>query len=38
MTPKEYLEIVHIINELKDTPRHCVTKNNRVENIAGGLR
>ncbi len=26
MTPKEYLEIVHIINELKDTPRHCVTK------------
>ena len=34
MTPKEYLEIVHIINELKDTPRHCVTKNNRVESVA----
>ena len=34
MTPKEYLEIVHIINELKDTPRHCVTKNNRIESVA----
>lgn len=34
MTPKDYLEIVHIINELKDTPRHCVTKNNRIESVA----
>lgn len=34
MTPKDYLEIVHIINQLKDTPRHCVTKNNRVESVA----
>lgn len=34
MTPKDYLEIVHIINQLKDTPRHCVTKNNRIESVA----
>ena len=34
MTPKEYLEILHTAEKLKDTTRHCTTSNRRVESVA----
>ena len=34
MTPKEFLEILHIAERLKDTTRHCTTSNRRVESVA----
>ncbi len=34
MTPREYLEILHIAERLKDTPRHCTTTNRRTESVA----
>ena len=34
MTPVEYLEILHVAERLKDTPRHCTTTNRRPESVA----
>ena len=34
MTAKEYLEILHVAERLKDTPRHCTTTKRRVESVA----
>ena len=34
MTAKEYLEILHVAERLKDTPRHCTTSKRRVESVA----
>ncbi len=34
MNPKEYLEILHVAERLKDTPRHCTTTNGRTESVA----
>ena len=34
MTAKEYLEILHVAERLKDTPRHCTTTNRRTESVA----
>lgn len=34
MTPREYLEILHTAEKLKDTPRHCTTSNRRTESVA----
>ena len=34
MNAKEYLEILHVAERLKDTPRHCTTTNRRVESVA----
>ncbi|MBP3268639.1 MAG: HD domain-containing protein, partial [Ruminococcus sp.] len=34
MTPREYLEILHTAEKLKDTPRHCTTTNRRTESVA----
>ena len=34
MNAREYLEILHIAEKLKDTPRHCTTSNGRVESVA----
>ena len=34
MTVKEYLDILHIAEKLKDTTRHCTTTNKRVESVA----
>ena len=34
MNPKEYLNIIHIAEKLKDTPRHCTTSKGRVESVA----
>lgn len=34
MTQREYLEILHIAERLKDTPRHCTTTNRRTESVA----
>lgn len=34
MTPREFLEILHIAERLKDTPRHCTTTNRRTESVA----
>ena len=34
MTPREYLEILHISEKLKDTLRHCTTTNRRTESVA----
>ena len=34
MTPREYLEILHVAERLKDTPRHCTTTNRRTESVA----
>lgn len=30
MDPKEYLNILHVAEKLKDTPRHCTTSKGRV--------
>lgn len=34
MNAKEYLEILHIAERLKDTPRHCTTSKGRTESVA----
>ncbi len=34
MNVREYLEILHIAERLKDTPRHCTTSNGRTESVA----
>ena len=34
MNAREYLEILHIAERLKDTPRHCTTTNGRTESVA----
>lgn len=34
MDVKEYLRILHTVEILKDTPRHCTTSNGRTESVA----
>ena len=34
MTPKEFLEIIHTTEKLKDATRHCTTSNRRTESVA----
>ena len=34
MNSKEFLEILHVAERLKDTPRHCTTSKRRVESVA----
>lgn len=34
MNPREYLEILHVAERLKDTPRHCTTSKRRIESVA----
>ena len=34
MNAREYLEILHIAERLKDTPRHCTTTKGRTESVA----
>lgn len=34
MNPREFLEILHVAERLKDTPRHCTTSQGRVESVA----
>ncbi len=34
MDAREYLEILHVAERLKDTPRHCTTKKRRTESVA----
>ncbi len=34
MNPGEYLEILHVAERLKDTPRHCTTSKRRTESVA----
>lgn len=34
MNSEEYLEILHVAERLKDTPRHCTTTNRRPESVA----
>ncbi len=34
MTPREFLDILHVAERLKDTPRHCTTSNRRTESVA----
>ena len=34
MNAREYLEILHTAEKLKDTPRHCTTTNGRTESVA----
>lgn len=34
MTAREYLDILHVAERLKDTPRHCTTSKGRVESVA----
>jgi putative hydrolase of HD superfamily len=34
MRPSEFLDILHIAEKLKDTPRHCTTSNRRRESVA----
>ncbi|MBP5380036.1 MAG: HD domain-containing protein [Ruminococcus sp.] len=34
MNAKEYLEILHVAERLKDTPRHCTTSKRRTESVA----
>ena len=34
MDPREYLEILHTAERLKDTPRHCTTSRGRTESVA----
>ena len=33
MTSREYLEILHVAERLKDTQRHCTTSKGRVESV-----
>ena len=34
MDAKAYLDILHIAERLKDTPRHCTTSKRRIESVA----
>ena len=34
MNPREFLEILHVAEQLKDTPRHCTTSKRRRESVA----
>ncbi len=34
MNAREYLEILHVAERLKDTTRHCTTTNRRTESVA----
>ena len=34
MNAREYLEILHVAERLKDTPRHCTTSKKRPESVA----
>ena len=34
MNAREYLDILHVSERLKDTPRHCTTTNGRPESVA----
>ena len=34
MEAREFLEILHIAERLKDTPRHCTTTKGRIESVA----
>ena len=34
MNAREYLEILHVAERLKDTPRHCTTTKERTESVA----
>ena len=34
MTPREFLDILHVAERLKDTPRHCTTSLRRTESVA----
>lgn len=34
MEPREFLDILHIAERLKDTERHCTTSKGRVESVA----
>ncbi len=34
MNAREYLEILHVAEHLKDTPRHCTTSKGRTESVA----
>lgn len=34
MNAREFLEILHIAERLKDTPRHCTTSRGRTESVA----
>ncbi len=34
MNSREYLEILHVAERLKDTPRHCTTSKGRTESVA----
>lgn len=34
MKTRDYLEILHVAERLKDTPRHCTTSHGKVESVA----
>ena len=34
MQTREFLEILHVAERLKDTPRHCTTSGKRTESVA----
>lgn len=34
MNPREFLDILHVAERLKDTPRHCTTSKGRTESVA----
>ena len=34
MDPRTFLEILHVAERLKDTPRHCTTTHRRTESVA----
>ena len=34
MNAKEFLDILHTAEKLKDTPRHCTTSQRRTESVA----
>ena len=34
MNTRDFLDILHIAEKLKDTPRHCTTSRRRVESVA----
>ena len=34
MEPREFLDILHVAERLKDTPRHCTSSKGRVESVA----
>ncbi len=34
MQPRDFLDILHLAERLKDTPRHCTSSNRRTESVA----